>query len=106
MDLIRHSSTKRVATKRMEVPFSLQGSSWSRPEVTGTSCTRRAGELSSQHKKEFFSVRTLIHWEKTPKDLVKSLLSEVFKMQLGRMPGHVIQAHSPTKGGPDGLLRS
>lgn len=62
MDFIRYSSAKRMATKRMDVPFSLQGSLWSRPEVTGTNCTRRA--FISTEEIIFCSENT--QWKKAP----------------------------------------
>lgn len=41
-------------------------------------------------RKRFFTVGTVIQWNNLPKDVVKSLLLEVFKMQFVRMPGNVI----------------
>jgi len=44
-----------------------------------------------------FTVRTIIHWNNVPRDVVKSPSLEVFKMQLDRVLDNFIYAPFPMK---------
>jgi len=61
----------------MEALFS-EGAKWTRQQVTQVA----QGEVSAQHKKEFFTVRAIIHWNSLPRDMLWSPSLEVFKMLL------------------------
>ncbi|KAK4823879.1 hypothetical protein QYF61_007827 [Mycteria americana] len=54
-------------------------------------------EVSSQYKKEIFTVRTINHWNNLPRDVVESSSLEVFKMLFVRRvvkPAFVKKSHT------------
>lgn len=68
----------------------------------GKSCTN-TGFIMMQ---EFLTVRSVIHWNNLPRDVVESPSPKVFRMWLDRMEENLIWCPFPTKVGADDLSRS
>lgn len=96
--ILKNRRLKKLPILKGQLPegqkFSSEAATWRGQGVAGVSCTKR--EFILIEERYFFTAKTIIHWNNLSRDIVESILLEIFKMQRDETFDNLIQAPFPT----------